>query len=184
MTSPRRGSRRGLNTQKEKVRARWREKHPASPPQWPEDTGSQTHVSRVWKGETETLQEPLPVQRKTVSTPRSGREGSPRKPESQPGHSAWSSSPVARPKRPSALRARNCGKMDAGDDNDSRSGDERDRWKEGLTPLVRPTSWQEGDHGGMERPRREREPSADLALAILNGLDISSLPHSEICQLG
>ena len=45
-----------------------------------------------------------------------------------------------------------------------------------------PASSQEGDRGVMMRPRLEQEPvtvtgsSADLALAILNGLDISSLP--------
>ena len=46
-------------------------------------------------------------------------------------------------------------------------------------PVARPTSDQNGDEEGL-RPEQEEamgtEPSADLALAILNGLDISSLP--------
>ena len=48
--------------------------------------------------------------------------------------------------------------------------------------MVQPSSGQEGDRGEEGRPRPGREPavgtkpSADLTLAILNGLDISSLP--------
>ena len=48
--------------------------------------------------------------------------------------------------------------------------------------MLRPTSGQEKDRGdeGRLRPEQETdmgtEPSADLALAILNGLDISTLP--------
>ena len=117
-----------------------------------------------------------------MSTPRLGRERSPRKPEPQPGHSTSSPIRVAMHERPSALCACGRGKVESGDDIDSGSGDERDRREEGLTPLVRPASSQEGDRRVVERPRPEWERvtgaglSADVALAILNGLDISSLP--------
>ena len=46
-----------------------------------EAPGPPANVNRAWKGKTETLREPPSVQRKTVSTPRSGGEGSPPKPE-------------------------------------------------------------------------------------------------------
>ena len=58
-----------------------REKHQASPPEWPGNTGPLANVNQAWKGERETLREPPSIQRKTVSTPRSGGEGSPRRPE-------------------------------------------------------------------------------------------------------
>ena len=50
-----------------------REKHPASPPEWPEYMGALAHVNQSWKGETETLRESPPPRRKTVSTPRPER---------------------------------------------------------------------------------------------------------------
>ena len=50
--------------------------------------------------------------------------------------------------------------------------------------MARPTSDQDGDAEGAGREQEETmaaEPSAKLALAILNGLDISSLPT--LCDL-
>ena len=155
-------------------------RHP--PPEWREDIGSPAHVSQSWKGETETLREPPPVWRKTLSTPRPEREGSPTKPEPWPRHSAWCPSPVVRPERPSALHSRDPEIEESGDAGNGESGDEQGRREEQRNPLVRPASGQERDRGDTGRPGPGRkpavgtEPSADLALAILNGLDISSLP--------
>ena len=113
-----------------------REKHQASTPKWPKKNDPPVNVNRAWKGEMETLREPPSVQRKKVSTPRSGREWSLRKPEPQPGNSTCSQSPLARPERPSALRPRNHREVESGDDVSSGSEDERDRLEEGLTTLV------------------------------------------------
>ena len=99
----------------------------------------------------ETLREPPSVQRKMVSTPRSGGECSPRKPEPQPGNSTWRQSPVARPERPSALPPCNHREVESGDDVSSGSEDEQDRLEEGLTTLVRPASSQGGDRRVMDR---------------------------------
>ena len=162
-----------------------REKHLASPPEWPEDIDSPAHVSQGWKGETETLREPPPVRRKTVSTPRPENERSPTKPEPSQSHSAWSPSPVVRPERPSALRALHPKTEESEDNGNGESGDEEQR-----NPLVRPASGQERDRrvAGRPGPGREpamvTEPSADLALAILNGLDISSLPALQDLSTG
>ena len=57
--------------------------------------------------------------------------------------------------------------------------DKRGQREERNRLAARPTSDQEGDEEGAgpeQEEAMETEPSADLALAILNGLDISSLP--------
>ena len=80
------------------------------------------------------------------------------------------------------MRARAPETEESGDDGNGGSGDEQGRREEQRNPLVQPTSGQERDCGDEGRPRpglepaMGTEPSADLALSILNGLDISSLP--------
>ena len=80
------------------------------------------------------------------------------------------------------MRARTPETGESGDDRNGGSGDKQGRREEQRNPLVRPTSGQESGRGNKGRPRPGlepaigTEPSADLALAILNGLDISSLP--------
>ena len=86
------------------------ERHPASPPVWPESSRSPTENQPAGKGEARVLAEPPPPQRKLASTPAPQRDGSLRGTERKP------------------------------------------------------------EAGGAE------PPSARLELAILNGLDISSLP--------
>ena len=54
-----------------------REKHPASPPEWPKDTGTPAQGDQGWPGETGILQEPPLPRRKMASTPRPERGGSP-----------------------------------------------------------------------------------------------------------
>ena len=155
-----------------------REKHPASPPEWPKDTGTPAQVDQSWKGETEILQEPPPPRRKMASTPRTEKGG---------WHSAWSPSPVVRTERPSALHAHPPETEESGS-NGSAGWEEKQAWrKERRNPVVQPTSGHEKDREdeGRLRPEQEQamgtEPLADLGLAILNGLDISSLPHSVTC---
>ena len=71
-----------------------RERHPASPPVWPESSRipAQSQLGRT--GETGVLTEPPLPQRKTVSTPRPERDGSPREAERKPEPAVFSPSPV------------------------------------------------------------------------------------------
>ena len=59
-----------------------REKHPASPPEWPKDTRTPAQGGQSWPGETEILQEPPPPRRKTASIPRP-EKGGPRRERSR-----------------------------------------------------------------------------------------------------
>ena len=54
-----------------------REKHLASPPEWPKDTGTPAQGDQGWPGETEILQEPPLPRHKMASTPRPEQGGSP-----------------------------------------------------------------------------------------------------------
>ena len=91
----------------------------------------------------------------------------------------WSPSPVVRKEKPSALHARVPETEESGSDGSDEPEDKQGRREEQHHPVARPTSDQDGDEEGP-RPEQEEamgtEPSADLALAILNGMDISSLP--------
>ena len=80
------------------------EKHPASPPEWPEDTGTPPQGDQSLPGKTEILQEPPPPRRKTASTPRPERGGSPTRAEQGPVQAMFSPSPIVRKEKPSALR--------------------------------------------------------------------------------
>ena len=80
------------------------------------------------------------------------------------------------------LRTRAPETEESGSDRNDGSGDEQGRREERCNPVLRPTSGQKKGRGDEGRLRPEQEPDmgteplADLALAILNGLDISSLP--------
>ena len=128
--------------------------------------------------ETVTLQEPRPPRQKTVSTPRPEKGGSRTIAEQGPVQAMWSLSPVVRNENPSALHARVPKTEESGSDQSDGSEDKQGRRDERHHPVARPTSHQDGDEEGL-RPEQEvamgTEPSADLALAILNGLDLSSL---------
>ena len=151
----------------------------ASPPEWPKDTGTPAQGDQSWPGETKILQEPPPPRRKTASTPRPERGGSPTRAEQGPVQAMWSLRPVVRKEKPSASNARVPETEESGSDGSDGSEDKQGWREERHHPVARPTSDQDGDEEGL-RPEQEEamgtEPSADLALAILNGLDISSLP--------
>ena len=91
---------------------------------------------------------------------------------------------------PSAMRQRGPETEESGDDGYGGSRDEQGQREEQHNPVVQPTSGQERDRanqGGM-RPAREpamgTEPSPDFTLAILNGLDILSLPALRHLSMG
>ena len=71
-----------------------RERHPASPPEWPEGSGIPTESQLGRTGETGVLTEPPLPQRKSASTPRPQRDGSPREAERKPKPAVFSPSPV------------------------------------------------------------------------------------------
>ena len=81
-----------------------RERHPASQPVWPEGSGipAQSQLGRT--GETGVLTEPPLAQRKTASTPRPERDGSPREAERKPEPAVFSPSPVVGQEKPPPMR--------------------------------------------------------------------------------
>ena len=81
-----------------------REKHPASPPEWPEGSGPLAWGDQGRPGGTEILQEPPLPRRKTASTPRPERGRSPTGAEQGPVQAMFSQSPVVRQEKPSSLR--------------------------------------------------------------------------------
>ena len=92
------------------------------------------------------------------------------------------SKPCRQEGKPSALHVRGPETEESGSDGSDGSENKQGQREERHHPVARPTSNQEEDRGDEEglRPEQEQamgtEPSGDLALAIINGLDISSLP--------
>ena len=81
-----------------------RERHPASPPVWPEGSGPPTQSDPDQTRGTEILQEPPLPRRKTASTPRPERGRSPRGAEQGPAPAMFSPSPVVRQEKQLPLR--------------------------------------------------------------------------------
>ena len=81
-----------------------RERHPASPPVWPESSGIPTESQPARTGETGVLAEPPLPQRKSASTPRPQRDGSPREAERKPEPAVFSPSPVVGQEQPPPMR--------------------------------------------------------------------------------
>ena len=156
-----------------------RERHPASPPLWPEGRGPPTQSDPDRTRGTEILQEPPLTRRKTASTPRPERGGSPRGAEQGPALAMFSPSPVVRQEKQLPLRTHVPETEESESDTSSERGD-RPGPKENPPHLVaRLPSDLEEDREGAEPEQEEvmgAEPSAHLELGILNGLDISSLP--------
>ena len=154
-----------------------REKHPASPPVWPESSGIPAESQLGRTGETGFLTEPPLPQRKSASasTPRPQRDRSPREAERKPEPAVFSPSPVIGQEKPPPMRTH----VPETEESESDASDEPGP-KEDLPHLMaRPASHLEGDQEAAEPDQEEAggvEPSAHLELAILNGLDISSLP--------
>ena len=81
-----------------------RERHPASPPVWPEGSEPLIQSDPDRPRGTEVLQEPPLPRRKTASTPRPERGGSPRETEQGPAPAMFSPSRVVRQEKQLSLR--------------------------------------------------------------------------------
>ena len=156
-----------------------RERHPASPPMWPEGSEPPTQSDPDRTRGTKILPEPPLPQRKTASTPRPERGGSPRGAEQGPTLAMFSPIPVVRQEKQLPMRTHVPDTKESESDTSGGPGD-RPGPKEDPPHLVAQLpSDLEGDREGAEPEQEEvmgAEPSAHLELAILNGLDISSLP--------
>ena len=156
-----------------------REKQPASPPVWPEGSEPPTQGDQDRPRGTGIIQEPPLLRRRMALTPRPERGGSPRGAEQGPEPAMFSPSPVVSQEKPSFLRTHVPETEESGSDTGGEPEDRRGLKEEQPHLVARPTSDQDGDGGGAGPEQEEAmgaEPSAHLELAILNGLDISSLP--------
>ena len=117
-----------------------REKHPASPPKLPKDTGTPAQGDQGWPGETQIIQEPPNPRRKTASTPRPERGGSPMRAEQGPGQVMFSPSPVTRKEKTSALRTHVPETEESRSDGSDEPEDKRGRREERNHPVAWPTT--------------------------------------------
>ena len=154
----------------------FKERHPASPPVWPESSGIPTESQPARAGDTGVRAEPPPPQRKLASTPRPQRDGSPRGTERNPESALFSPSPVVGQEQPPPVRTH----VPETESSESDASDEPGPKEDPPHLGARPASDLEGDPEAAELDQEEagvaEPPSAQLELAILNGLDISSLP--------
>ena len=151
-----------------------REKHPASPPEWPEGSGAPARGDQGRPGGTEILQEPPLPQSKTASTPRPDQGGSPTGAEQGPEPAMFSPSPVVRQEKPSSLRTHVPETEESGSNEGDEPEDRRGLKDERPHSVARPTSDQDGDGEGAGPEQEEAmgaEPSAHLELAFLYMLD-------------
>ena len=121
-------------------------------------------------GETGVLAEPPPPQRNLASMPRTQRDGSPRGTERKPESALFSPSPVVGQEQPPPVRTH----LPETESSESDASDEPGPKEDPSHLGARPASDLEGDP--EEEAGEAEPPSAQLELAILNGLDISSLP--------
>ena len=155
-----------------------RERHPASPPVWPESSGIPAESQPARTGENgrdgRVLAEPPLPQRKSAPTPRPQRDGSPRETERKPEPAVFSPSPVVGQEQPPPMRTH----VPETESSESDTSDEPGPKEDPPHLRARPASDLEGDPEAAELDQEEAggaEPLAQLELAILNGLDISSL---------
>ena len=152
-----------------------RERHPASPPVWPESSGIPAESQLRRTGETRVLTEPPLPQRKSASTPRPQRDGSPREAERKPEPAVFSPSPVVEQEQPLPMRTH----VPETEESESDASNEPGPKEDPPHLMARPALDLEGDQEAAELDQEEAggaEQSAQIELAILNGLDISSLP--------
>ena len=122
------------------------------------------------------LAEPPPPQRKLASTPRPQRDGSLRGTERKPESALFSPSPVVGQEQPPPV----CSRVPETESSESDASDEPGPKEDPPHLGARPALDMEGDREAAEPNQEEaggaEPPSAQLEWAILNGLDISSLP--------
>ena len=152
-----------------------RERHPASPPVWLESSGIPTESQPARTGETGVLAEPPLPQRKLASTPRPQRDGSPRGTERKPESALFSPSPVVGQEQPPPVRTH----VPEAESSESDASDEPGPKEDPPHLGARPASDLEGHPEAAELDQEEaggaEPPSAQLELAILNGLDIGGI---------
>ena len=152
-----------------------RERHPASPPVWAEGSGIPAQSEPERTGGTGILPEPPLLQLKTVLTPRPERGGSPREAERKPEPAVFSPSPVVGQEKLLPKRTH----VQETEESESDASDEPGPKEDPSHLMARPPSDLEGDKEAAGPNQEEvggEEPSAQLELAFLNRLDISSLP--------
>ena len=150
------------------------------PTVWPESSGIPAESQLGRTGETGVLTEPPLPQRKSAETPRPQRDGSPREAERKPEPAVFSPSPVVGQEQPPPMRTH----VPETESSESDASDEPGPKEDPPHLMARPASDLEGDQEAAELDQEVAggaEPSAQLELAILNGLDISSLPA--LCDL-
>ena len=143
---------------------------------WPESSGIPAESQLGRTGETGVLTEPPLPQRKTASMPRPQRDGSPREAERKPEPAVFSPSPVVGQEKTPPMRTH----IPETENSESDASDEPGPKEDPPHLMARPASDLERDQEAAEPDQEEAggaEPSAQLELAILNGLDISSLQH-------
>ena len=143
-----------------------RERHPASSPVWPEGSGIPAQSEPERTGGTGILPEPPLPQWKTAS---------PREAEREPAPAVFSLSPVVGQEKQLPMRTH----VPETEESESDASDEPGPKEDPPHLMARPPLDLEGDKEAAEPDQEEvggAEPSAQLELAILNGLDISSLP--------
>ena len=153
------------------------ERHPASPPVWPESDRSPTEDQPVEeKGEVGVLAEPPTPQRKLASTPAPQGDGSPGGKERKPESALFSPSPVVGQEQAPSV----CSRVPETEASESDADDEPGRKEDPPRRGARLAGEMEDDPEAAGTDQEEaagaEPPSAQLELAILNGLDISSLP--------
>ena len=153
------------------------ERHPASPPVWPESDRSPTEDQPVEeKREAGVLAEPPTPQRKLASTPAPQGDGSPGGKERKPESALFSPSPVVGQEQAPSVCSRVLETEASESDADDEPGRKEDPPRRGARLAGEMEDDPEAAGTDQEEAAGAEPPSAQLELAILNGLDISSLP--------
>ena len=152
------------------------ERHPASPPVWPEGNRGPIEDQPAEQSEAGVLAEPPTPQRKLASTPAPQGDGSLRGTERKPESALFSPSPVVGQEQPPPV----CSRVPETESSESDASDEpgprEDPPHRGARLAVEMEEDPEAAGTDQEEAGGAEPPSAQLELAILNGLDISSLP--------
>ena len=152
------------------------ERHPASPPVWPESNRGPMENQPAEQREAGVLAEPPTPQRKLASTPAPQGDGSPRGTERKPESALFSPSPVVGQEQAPPV----CSRVPETESSESDAGDEPGQKEDPPHRGARLAGEMEDDPEAAGTDQEEaggaEPPSAQLELAILNGLDISSLP--------
>ena len=123
-----------------------RERHPASPPVWPEGSVIPAQSEPERTGGTGILPEPPLTQRKTASMPRPERGGSPREAERKPEPAVLSPSPVVGQEKQLPMRTH----VPETEESESDASDEPGPKEDPPHLMARPPSDLEGDKEAVE----------------------------------